>query len=56
MLTEQVPVTLAVGYALDALGVPYAIGGSLVGALRDGRAPGGRFANGAHQTRRICLS
>ena len=33
MLTEQIAVTLAVVDALDALGVPYAIGGSLASAL-----------------------
>ncbi|MGA9348553.1 MAG: hypothetical protein WBW48_07080 [Anaerolineae bacterium] len=33
MLTEQIAVTLAVVDALDALGVPYAIGGSFASAL-----------------------
>ena len=33
MLTEQIAVTLAVVEALDALGVPYAIGGSFASAL-----------------------
>jgi hypothetical protein len=33
MLTEQIAVTLAVADALEALGVPYAIGGSLASAL-----------------------
>jgi len=33
MLPEQITVTLLVTNALDALGVPYAIGGSLAGAL-----------------------
>jgi hypothetical protein len=33
MLTEQMAVTLAVADALDALGVPYAIGGSFASAL-----------------------
>jgi hypothetical protein len=33
MLTEQIAVTLTVAGALEALGVPYAIGGSLASAL-----------------------
>jgi hypothetical protein len=33
MLTEQIAVTLTVADALEALGVPYAIGGSLASAL-----------------------
>lgn len=33
MLTEQIAVTLTVAAALEALGVPYAIGGSLASAL-----------------------
>ena len=50
MLTEQIAVTLAVVEALDALGVPYAIGGSFASAparcdaRHDGRRPGGRPA------------